>query len=110
MAAALSDLYKRVTSAIIRAEAMDPESQEAIQAFREVATIEMEIATIVGPDTIEGEIARCGAVAASLSAREFVRAHELAERYLAEPLEARVRAKLQDMHAEAMLGMLSATD
>jgi hypothetical protein len=97
----LDELNRSVTSAILRAETLPPGSWEAERAFRAVAELEEEIAAIVGAHTVQGEVARLGAVTASMSAGDLVRAVQLAERYLADALSERSRAKLQELHAEA---------
>ena len=96
----LDDLNNSVTSAILRAEALPAGSWAAQRAFREVADLEEEIATIVGARTVDGEIARVGAVAAALSAGEPLRAIQLAERYL-DTLSDGARAKLEELAREA---------
>jgi hypothetical protein len=97
----LDELNSRVTSAILRAEALPPGSWDAERAFRDVADLEEEIAAIAGANTVEGEVARLGAVAASVSAGDLVRAVQLAERYLADALSDRSRAKLCELRDEA---------
>ena len=73
----LDDLNKSVTNAILQAEALPRGSWEAQHAFREVADLEEEIATIAGAGAVEGEIARLGAVTAAMSAGEPLRAIQL---------------------------------
>jgi hypothetical protein len=90
-----------VTDAILRAEALPAGSWEAQRAFLEVANIEQEIATIRGANVVEGEIARLGAVAAALSAKEPLWALQLGERYLADALSDSARAKLEEFLEEA---------
>ena len=97
----LSELNRSVTSAIVRAEALLAGTWEAQRAFREVADLEQEIATIVGARTAAGEIARLGAVTAALSAGEPLRALQLGERYLADGISEGSRAKLVQLLAEA---------
>ena len=97
----IEDLNNSVTTAILRAEALPPGSWEAERAFREVAEIEQELAAIVGAQTVQGEVARLGAVAASLSAGDPLRAVQLAERYLEDALSDRSRTRLEQLHAEA---------
>jgi hypothetical protein len=97
----LDELNRSVTSAILRAEALPPSSWEAERAFRDVAELEEEIAAIVGAHTVEGEVARLGAVTASMSAGDLVRAVQLAERYLADALSAGSHAKLRELRDEA---------
>jgi hypothetical protein len=50
----LNELNRSVTSAILRAEALQPGSWEAERAFREVAELEEELAAIVGAHTVQG--------------------------------------------------------
>jgi hypothetical protein len=97
----LDDLNRSVTDAILRAEALPPGSWDAERAFREVMDLEEEIATIVGAQTVEGEVARLGAVSAALSAGEPLRALQLSERYLPDALSDSARAKLEDLAREA---------
>lgn len=97
----LAELNRSVTGAILRAEALAPGSWEAQRAFREVADLEEEIATIVGARTAAGEIARLGAVTAALSAGEPLRALQLAERYFTDGLSDGSRAKLAELLSEA---------
>ena len=97
----LDDLNRSVTSAILRAEALPARSWEAERAFREVADLEEEIATIIGARTAAGEIARLGAVTAALSAGEPLRALQLGDRYLGDGLGDASRAKLRSLLNEA---------
>lgn len=97
----LDELNRSVTSAILRAEALPPGSWEAERAFREVAELEEELAAIVGAHTVQGEVARLGAVTASISAGDLVRAVQLAERYLDDALSNGSRVKLQQLRDEA---------
>ncbi len=95
------DLNESVTTAILRAEALPAGSWEAQRAFREVADLEEEIATIFGARVVEGEIARLGAVAAALSAGEPLRAIQLAVRYQADELSEGAQRKLEELLKEA---------
>jgi hypothetical protein len=97
----LADLNRSVTRAIVRAEALPPNTWDAQRAFREVADLEEEIATIVGARTAAGEIARLGAITAALSAGEPLHALQLGERYLAHGLSEGSRTKLTELLAEA---------
>ena len=97
----LDDLNRSVMRAILHAEALPPGSWEAERAFRDVADLEEGIAAVVGAHTVEGEVARLGAVTASMSAADLVRAVQMAERYLADSLSGSARAKLRELHAEA---------
>jgi len=97
----LDELNRSVTSSILRAEALPPGSWEAERAFREVAELEEELAAIVGAHTVQGEVARLGAVTASISSGDLVRAVQLAERYLVDALSNGSRVKLQQLRDEA---------
>ncbi|MEO7036085.1 MAG: hypothetical protein ABI548_19255 [Polyangiaceae bacterium] len=97
----LDDLNDSVTSAILHAESLPVGSWDAQRAFREVADLEEEIATIVGARVVEGEVARLGAVTAALSAGEPLRAIQLAARYSADEFSASARSKLEELVAEA---------
>lgn len=97
----LAQLNHSVTNAILRAEALPAGTWEAERAFRQVADLEEEIATIIGARTAAGEIARLGAVTAALSAGEPLRALQLGERYLADGLSNSSKAKLDQLLAEA---------
>jgi hypothetical protein len=92
--------YRSATSAILRAEALAPGSWETERAFRYAAELEEGIAAIAGANTVQGEVARLGAVAAAMCAGDLVRAVQLAECYLAEVLSDRSRAKLQELRDE----------
>jgi hypothetical protein len=97
----LAELSYAVTDAIIRAEALKPGSWEAEAAFREVSDLEQAIAATAGANDVEGEIARVGAVSAALSAREALRAVQLADLYLHDDLSDGARAKLDELRAQA---------
>jgi hypothetical protein len=97
----LNELNRSVTAAILRAEALPSGSWEAQRAFREVADLEEEIATIVGAHTVDGEIARLGAITAALSAGEPLRAIQLGERYPADALSDSARRTLEALLKEA---------
>lgn len=97
----LAELSRAVTDAIVRAEALKPGSWEAESAFREVSELEEAIAATIGTRDVEGEIARVGAVSAALSAREALRAVQLADRYLHDDLSDGARAKLEELRTQA---------
>jgi hypothetical protein len=97
----LSELNNRVTAAITIAEGHPIGSPQAWAAFREVSALEEAIAGLTAPGDVEGEIARVGAVAASLSAGEPLRAVRLAEVFLSEDLSWDVAAKVQHMLRDA---------
>lgn len=73
-----------VTRAIGRAERAETRD-DARDAWGEVATLEAELAQAYPAATLDGGVAREGAVAASRKAGDATRAAELADRYRAEP-------------------------
>jgi hypothetical protein len=97
----LDSLNLRVTSAIMLAEHLPPDSPEAAAAFREVSHIEEAIARCTDPSDLGGAIARRGAITAALSGHDWSRARNLAERYLAEPLPSDLRVDLVALRDEA---------
>jgi hypothetical protein len=82
----LDDLYTLVTDAIFRAERLERSGQarETALAYLEVSRLEEEIAAAVPASDVEGAIARRGVVTAALSAGDYVRAREIAERFAGE--------------------------
>jgi hypothetical protein len=97
----LDDLNARVTDAILRAERLPAESDEAERAFREVGLIEESIAALMPAGDLEGEIARLGAVTAALNAADPLHALVLVDRYLAEGVSPEAAVKLEALRAEA---------
>lgn len=90
-----------VTSAIWRAEQLDEHGVASASAWAEVSSLEEELAKAIPASQPEGRIARRGAVRAALKARDFERARNLTERYLAEKdatrtLKAALRQLLED--------------
>lgn len=98
---ALRDLYQEVTSAILYAEHLPPDSPESYAAYAKVSQIEEEIAHRTRPEDLEGAIARRGAIAAALSARDWPRAARVADAYLAEEMPAGLASELRMLAAEA---------
>jgi hypothetical protein len=96
----LDDLNMRVTGAIFRAEHAALGSLIAEAAYREVSTLEEEIARQVGADEIEGALARVGAVTAALRAGDWLRAAQLAEAFSSDA-PADLRDQLAGLAAEA---------
>jgi hypothetical protein len=78
----LNGLNEKVTEAILRAEAAAPDSVQAGYLYREVSELEERISEITPSESIEGIVARVGAVTAALDAHDWVRASRLAEAYL----------------------------
>ncbi len=92
----MPDLNQRVTAAIFRAEGLE---RDAHAAFAEVSRLEEEIAAICPAGTLEGDVARRGAVTAALSANDPQRAVNLAREYLAGPVAI---SGLLELQAEAL--------
>jgi len=91
----LDYLNSRVTSAILHAEHLSL-GRERQAAYWEVANLEEEIAMICPAGTVEGDVARHGAITASIEANELVRAYALANRYLSETPSAPGLEELKD--------------
>lgn len=106
----LADLNRRVTDAITLAEALSEGSAESMSAFGEVMRLEESIARTAPADSLEGELARLGAVAAALRARQHLRALQLGELYLAESPADDVSARLAAMIADAQAQIDDAED
>jgi hypothetical protein len=82
----VESIYPRVTEAILRAERLEDAGilSQARAAYLDVSMLEEEIAEALPVSDPEGVIARRGAVRAALTARVFVRAKELADRFASE--------------------------
>jgi len=95
-------LHTLVSGAIWRAEQLEEHQVgSASLAWGEVSSLEEELATVLSVSLPEGRIARRGAVRAALKARDYARAHSLAERYAAdegapESLRAAFSSMLED--------------
>lgn len=80
------DYYPLVSEAIRRAELLeDLGSPGAVPAYLDLSLLEERIAEELPASDPEGGVARRGAVRAAISAREYARARQLVERFLAEP-------------------------
>jgi hypothetical protein len=89
-------LNSAVTAAIFHAEDLRAKSW---REFTEVSRLEEEIATICPAGTLEGDVARRGAITAALSANDPIRAHDLAVRYLGESIQTPgIVALLEEAH------------
>lgn len=78
-------LYPLMTEAIRRAETLeDLRAPGACSAYLDVSLFEEKVAEVLPVSLAEGRIARRGAVRAALKARDYARAEELTQRYLAE--------------------------
>lgn len=76
----------RVTSAVLRAERMERDGEAgAVAAFAEAADAEEELARLHAAGTLEGAVARVGAIRACVKSGQRERAGALAARYLADP-------------------------
>lgn len=94
--------YPMVTEAIRRAEILeDLKAPGASAAYLDVSLLEEKISESLPASDPEGAIARRGAVRAALSARDFVRAQQLTERFLAEDaVDAELREELLQLSQE----------
>ncbi len=99
-AAAIDLLNGLVTEAILRAEALPP-GPAATAAFSEVSQLEEAIACLTEKDSLEGSIARRGAITAALSAGCPYRAMSLTEAYLAQDPPAHYYQGLAELHDKA---------
>jgi hypothetical protein len=100
----LDQLYSRVTTAIMLAERAETAGglASAAAAYLEVSFFEEEIAKLLPASDPEGEIARRGVITAAMSARQFVRAIELANAYVQEPAaSATLKQQLETLRSEA---------
>lgn len=93
------ELYPLVTEAIRRAETLeDLHAPGTAKAYLDVSLLEEKIAETLPASDPEGAVARRGAVRAALSAREYGRARELIERFIAEDdLDANLREELLEL-------------
>jgi hypothetical protein len=104
----IPDLYPRLTEAIVHAERLEDEGRaaDARAAYVYVSMLEEEVARELAAADPEGALARRGAVRAALKAQLFVRAAELAGRYVVEIETAqRSAAELRAMEQEARVGL-----
>jgi hypothetical protein len=104
----LDGLYDLVSAAILRAESAEArrEDSRAAEAYFEVSCLEEEIADELPATNPEGAIARRGVVRAALSAQQYDRAFDLAERYLSDSSAPEdLRAALSGLRDEARRAM-----
>lgn len=91
-----------VSGAIWRAEQLEEHHLgSAPLAWREVSTLEEQLAAALPVSQPEGRVARRGAVRAALKARDYERAHALTHRFLAdqetpESLRSALRGMLEE--------------
>ena len=84
----LDILNEQVTAAILAMEA----------AARRVSRLEVEIAKLTSPSTVEGRIARRGAVRAAIASKDNPRVKELVSRYLSESgIDAQLSFELEEL-------------
>ena len=88
----MPELNRQVTAAIFRAEHL-PIGPERHLAFVEVGRLEEAIAEICPQGTLEGDVARRGAVTAALSACDPLRALILANQWVTVPYMETLRAE-----------------
>jgi hypothetical protein len=95
------ELDSLVTGAILRAEVLQDEgSPSAASAWREVLEYERLLAQITAPTSVEGGVARVGAVFAALAAGDRVEATRLAELFREENLPDERRAALERVFSD----------
>jgi len=80
----LDELNRAVTAAILEAEGLERRGEDAQQAYLKVAMVEADISAATTPDTLEGQLARLGAIRAALKAGEASVALALVEAQYAE--------------------------
>ncbi len=98
--AVLSELHRRVTNAIVRAQMLEVMTPAHAEAWREVSVIEESIARLTLPSETEGKIARRGAVSAALWAGDRDRASRLAWKYLGEQLAPELADQIRELMEE----------
>lgn len=96
------ELHLRVTAAIIESERIRPTgTPESLAAYAKVSALEEAIAGITDGKSLEGWVARTGAIRAAMVAGDPSRAMELATRFLTEDVQADVRKELLEMQRVA---------
>lgn len=110
MRSKIDSLNAEVTKAIGVAESLGGGAHPLLplparrEAWTQVSLLESQIAELLPPGDLEGEIARHGAVVAAVKAHCFARASELCDRYLAEQLSEPVRGELTKIQNELAEG------
>ncbi len=99
-AESLDDLNSRVTDAIFRAEHAPSGSLDAEAAWREVSELERKIAVLTSSDSVDGALARVGAVSAALRAGDWLRAAQHADVFGADAPD-ELRAELEALARDA---------
>ena len=94
----VSCLNALVTAAIVKAEHLEALT---MAAYLEVSKFEADLASNLGPDSVEGSVARQGAITAALKAEDPQRAIELADTYLKEMLPYPLRAQIASLRTHA---------
>jgi len=82
----LDELNGAVTTALLEAEEIERRGEDAQRAYLKVAMVEAEIAAATTPDTLEGQLARLGAIRAALKAGRVAIALAFVEAQYAECL------------------------
>lgn len=95
--ATLSKLNRLVTAAILAAEQTERGSEGERAAYRRVADLEEQIADTLPAGTIEGDIARRGAIRAAIMSGDRPRARGLFDHYLKEGMQPELVAALERM-------------
>ena len=90
----------KATDAILRAEQLPP-GAEAVLAWLEVSEIEHSLAQLTEPETVQGAVARRGAITAALSAEHWSEAQRLADHYLAQELPDWLEAEIRALRTQA---------
>ncbi len=96
-------LYPLLSEAIRRAETLEDLAAPGTRsAYLDVSLLEERVAEVLPAFDPEGALARRGAVRAALAAREFARAQQLVERFVAEAeCDAALRAELLGLLEQA---------
>lgn len=101
-------LYPLVSFAIHRAQGAEAAGDMGLAAatYLDASYLEEEIAEQLPAGNPEGALARRGAVSAALSAQQYARACDVAERYLGDAhATGALRAKLVELRDEARRGL-----
>lgn len=89
-----------VTDALASLDAIEDDTPAAHLAWLRVSVCEERLAAVFAPLSVEGELARTGAVFAAIAARDPVRAFALIERYRVDATTA-LRDQLSRLETDA---------
>ncbi len=105
-------LYPLLSEAILRAETLEDLAAPGTRsAYLDVSLLEERVAEVLPASDPEGALARRSAVRAALAAREFARAQQLAERFVAEAeCDAALRAELLELSEHEAVADLEVLD